>query len=102
MRGMSTTPRQVPLAAEPGQEQLRLIAGKHRPALIVGAEIAVGRRPAKALDGLAFADRLVARLVRLAVCGSPIVTAPAIELPNSRSIRYRSVGSGIPRRSVSR
>ena len=54
------------------------------------------------LDDLAVTNRLVhwlrlARLVR-----SPIVTAPAIELPNSRSIAYRSAGFLMPRRWVSR
>jgi hypothetical protein len=39
--------------------------------------------------------------VRLAVSGSLTVTAPAIELPNSRSIAYRSVGLLMPRRWVS-
>ena len=41
-------PRQVPLIAEPGEQQLRLVSGEHRPALVVGAEITVGRGPAKA------------------------------------------------------
>ena len=40
--------------------------------------------------------------VWLALSGSPIVTAPAIELPNSRSIAYRSAGFLMPRRWVSR
>src|SRR5271170_6388781 len=40
--------------------------------------------------------------VRLAVSGSLTVTAPAIELPNSRSIAYRSAGLLMPRRWVSR
>ena len=43
---------------EPGQQQLRRLAGQHRPALIVRAEVAVGRSPAKALNGLTIANRL--------------------------------------------
>jgi hypothetical protein len=35
MRRMRPAPRHVPLIAEPGEQQLRLVSGEHRSALVV-------------------------------------------------------------------
>lgn len=56
-------PRHVPLAAEPGQEQLRLVAGEHRPALVVGAKVAIGGSASQAGNNLAITYWFVAGLV---------------------------------------
>lgn len=79
-------------------------ADKLRP--VMGEAELSGERVPVVLPGQPVGASLQFRLkdvrgVRTA-CGSPIVTAPAIELPNSRSIAYRSVGLLMPRRWVSR
>ena len=87
MGGVRAATGQVPLIAEPGEQQLRLVAGEHRPALIIRAEVAIGRGPAEALNDLAVADRLVTRLgppghLRIADCHG--AGDRAAELPEHR------------------
>src|ERR1700677_4678423 len=60
--GVRAAVGEVPVTVEPGEQQLRLQAGEHGAALLIGAEVAVIGGPLEALDDLAVTDRLVTRL----------------------------------------
>src|SRR6185437_940960 len=60
--GVRAAAGQVPLSAEPGKQQLRLEASQHRPALIVGTKVTVGRGPSQTGDDLTVPDQLITRL----------------------------------------
>ncbi len=86
-----------------GDDLLRFAGAERVPVLGLADEVRGADAPVveAAVDGEreVVVDPAVLEEVRDgAVSGSVTVTAPAIELPNSRSIAYRSAGLLMPRR----